>query len=162
MRYSYVCPFCSHPFKTNGVRGNIDFIAPDPCLINLATARCSLMFPWEHNGVQYPANWLRLSTEQDRAELGIVWVNADPTWNQKWYWGYDADGNLIPKTYTDLKALWIAQDQRKPPTSCCSRLIICGPSCKRRTAAFPQPRRLTTIRLGALGVPPSGLSALRW
>ena len=64
--------------------------------------------PWEHNGVQYPANWLRLSTAQDRAELGITWVDNSPTWNQKWYWGYDADGNLIPKTYTDLKALWIA------------------------------------------------------
>ena len=64
--------------------------------------------PWEHNGVQYPANWLRLSTDQDRAELGITWVDNSPTWNQKFYWGYDADGNLIPKTYTDLKALWIA------------------------------------------------------
>ena len=32
--------------------------------------------PWEHNGVQYPANWLRLSTAQDRAELGITWVEC--------------------------------------------------------------------------------------
>jgi len=65
--------------------------------------------PWEHNGIQYPANWLRLSTAQDRATLGIVWEDANTqTWNQKFYWGYDADGNLIPKTYTDLKALWIA------------------------------------------------------
>ena len=65
--------------------------------------------PWEHDGVQYPANWLRLSTAQDRAELGITWVDDSPTWNQKWYWGYDSDGNLIPKTYTDLKTLWIAK-----------------------------------------------------
>ena len=65
--------------------------------------------PWEHNGIQYPANWLRLSTAQDRATLGIVWEDANTqTWNQKFYWGYDADGNLIPKTYIDLKALWIA------------------------------------------------------
>ena len=63
--------------------------------------------PWEHNDVQYPANWLRLSSAQDRAELGITWVDNSPTWNQKWYWGYDSDGNLIPKAYTDLKALWI-------------------------------------------------------
>jgi len=74
----------------------------------LAGRTLQLDVPWEHNGVQYPANWLRLSTAQDRAELGIVWVNNDPTWNQRFYWGYDADGNLIPKTYTDLKALWIA------------------------------------------------------
>ena len=65
--------------------------------------------PWEHNGVQYPANWLRLSTAQDRAELGITWVDNSPTWNQKFYWGYDNGGNLIPKTYTDLKTLWIAK-----------------------------------------------------
>jgi hypothetical protein len=68
----------------------------------------ALDVPWEHNDVQYPANWLRLSTAQDRAELGIVWENAGASWNQKFYWGYDADGNLLPKTYTDLKTQWIA------------------------------------------------------
>nr|BAR33530.1 hypothetical protein [uncultured Mediterranean phage uvMED] len=69
----------------------------------------ALDVPWEHNNVQYPANWLRLSTAQDRSELGIVWENAGATWNQKFYWGYDANGNLLPKTYTDLKTLWIAK-----------------------------------------------------
>ncbi len=69
----------------------------------------ALDVPWEHNDVQYPANWLRLSTAQDRAELGIVWEAEGSSWNQKFYWGYDADGNLLPKTYTDLKALWIAK-----------------------------------------------------
>jgi hypothetical protein len=68
----------------------------------------ALDVPWEHNDVQYPANWLRLSTAQDRAELGIVWENAGASWNQTFYWGYDADGNLLPKTYTDLKTQWIA------------------------------------------------------
>ena len=62
----------------------------------------ALDVPWEHNDVQYPANWLRLSTEQDRAELGISWVDNSPAWNQMFYWGYDSDGNLIPKTYTCL------------------------------------------------------------
>ena len=69
----------------------------------------ALDVPWEHNDIQYPANWLRLSTAQDRAELGIVWETEGSGWNQKWYWGYDADGNLLPKTYTDLKTLWIAK-----------------------------------------------------
>jgi len=64
------------------------------------------------NEIQYPAGWLRLSTAQDRAELGITWVDNSPTWNQKWYWGYDSDGNLIPKTYTDLKTLWIAKTKQ--------------------------------------------------
>ena len=72
----------------------------------------ALDVPWEHNDVQYPANWLRLSTAQDRSELGIVWVDNSPTWNQKFYWGYDNGGNLIPKTYTDLKANWIAKTKQ--------------------------------------------------
>ena len=72
----------------------------------------ALDVPWEHNDIQYPANWLRLSTAQDRAELGIVWESAGATWNQKFYWGYDADGNLIPKTYADLKTLWIANTKQ--------------------------------------------------
>ena len=72
----------------------------------------TLDVPWEHNDVQYPANWLRLSSAQDRSELGITWVDDSPTWNQKWYWGYDASGNLIPKTYTDLKASWIAKTKQ--------------------------------------------------
>lgn len=63
--------------------------------------------PWEHDDMQYPANWLRLSTADNRAALGIVWVDDSPTWNHKFYRGYDSDGNLIPKTYADLKALWL-------------------------------------------------------
>jgi|TARA_S200002703_G_scaffold153282_1_gene154674 hypothetical protein len=65
---------------------------------------------WEHNDIYYPAGWLRLSSAQDREALGIVWEDDNtPTWNQKFYWGYDADGNLIPKTYSNLKTLWIAK-----------------------------------------------------
>ena len=75
----------------------------------LGSRRLALDVAWEHNDVQYPANWLRLSTAQDRAELGILWEDASPTYNQKWYWGKDSDGNLIPKTYTDLKTAWIAK-----------------------------------------------------
>ena len=75
----------------------------------LGSRRLALDVAWEYNDVQYPANWLRLSTAQDRAALGIIWEDASPTYNQKWYWGKDSDGNLIPKTYTDLKALWIAK-----------------------------------------------------
>ena len=67
---------------------------------------------FEYNDIQYPGNWLRQSTNQQRAELGITWVDNSPTWNQKWYWGYDSDGNLIPKTYTDLKANWIAKTKQ--------------------------------------------------
>ena len=64
---------------------------------------------WEHNGIQYPANWLRLSTAQDRAELGIVWVPDAPSWDQRFYWGYDHEGQLIPKDHAQLVEQWVAQ-----------------------------------------------------
>jgi len=60
----------------------------------LGSRRLPLDVAWEHNDVQYPANWLRLSSAQDRSELGIIWEDGERSWNQKWYWGYDADGNL--------------------------------------------------------------------
>ena len=82
----------------------------------LGSRRLALDVAWEYNDVQYPANWLRLSSAQDRAELGIIWEDASPTYNQKWYWGKDSDGNLIPKTYTDLKALWIAKTKETANT----------------------------------------------
>jgi len=65
--------------------------------------------PWTYQEIQYPANWLRLSTAQDRAELGIVWVDEPQQyWDQRFYWGYDQDGQLIPKEHGDLVTLWIA------------------------------------------------------
>ena len=78
-------------------------------------------------GIARPANWLRLSTERDRELLGIAWVaETNQVWDQKFYWGYDADGNLLPKQLNDepvldedgkdtgevqtgLKTLWKAQ-----------------------------------------------------
>ena len=62
--------------------------------------------PWEYNDISYPANWLRLSTQLDRDRLGIVWVDPPKSWDQRFYWGYDADGNLIPKDHAELVTLW--------------------------------------------------------
>ena len=73
------------------------------------------------DGVQRPANWLRLSTPRDRELAGITWVaETNQVWDQKFYWGYDSDNNLIPKqlddvtdddgnTTTGLKTLWKAK-----------------------------------------------------
>ena len=82
----------------------------------IGTRGLPMDIPWEHNDVQYPANWLRLSSSQDRAELGITWGDVAEYYDQKFYWGYDADGNLIPKIYVDLQAGWIAQTKRTANT----------------------------------------------
>ena len=82
----------------------------------IGTRGLPMDIPWEHNDVQYPANWLRLSSSQDRAELGITWGDVAEYYDQKFYWGFDADGNLIPKTYVDLQANWVAQTKHTANT----------------------------------------------
>ena len=55
------------------------------------------------DGIQRPANWLRLSTARDRELLGITYVpESSPVWDQKFYWGYDSEGNLISKELDDV------------------------------------------------------------
>ena len=54
------------------------------------------------DGIQRPANWLRLSTERDRELLGITWVaETANTADQRFYWGRDGMGNLLPKQLND-------------------------------------------------------------
>lgn len=61
------------------------------------------------DGTQYPANWLRLSTPEEKKAIGITEVPDPPTWDQRFYWGYDQAGNLIPKDHTQLVIQWVDQ-----------------------------------------------------
>ena len=55
------------------------------------------------NEIQYPSNWLALSSAQDRAERDIEGPLPEPAWyDQRWCWGYDEDGNLIWKDHAPL------------------------------------------------------------
>ena len=47
-------------------------------------------------GTQYPANWLRLSTAEEKAAIGITEVADDPVYDSRFYWG-----NGTAKTLTD-------------------------------------------------------------
>ena len=59
---------------------------------------------FDHNEIQYPANWLRLSTAEQRDELGITWVDdTSQNYDQRFYWGVDN-----PKDLDGLKTLWKA------------------------------------------------------
>jgi len=56
-----------------------------------------------HNGISYPANWLRLTTLKEKQAIGIVEV-ADPAvsvYDQRFYWGVDN-----PKNLDKLKETW--------------------------------------------------------
>ena len=75
--------------------------------------------PWTHpdTGVQYPANWLRLTSlaEKQAAGLEEVTTPAAEVYDERFYWGVDNpkqlddatddDGN----TTTGLKTLWKAK-----------------------------------------------------
>ena len=62
---------------------------------------------FSHNDIQYPANWLRLSTAQEKKDLGITEVTDEPTYDSRFYWGdgtakalddvnaKDEEGNLL-------------------------------------------------------------------
>jgi len=60
-----------------------------------------------HNDIQYPANWLRLTTKEEKEAIGITEVADDPVYDSRFYWGdgtakalddvneKDKDGNLL-------------------------------------------------------------------
>ena len=51
---------------------------------------------FSHNDINYPANWLRLSTAQEKKNLGITEVEDPKVYDSRFYWG---DGTA--KTLTD-------------------------------------------------------------
>jgi hypothetical protein len=63
---------------------------------------------FEHNGFLYPANWLRLSTPEEKAALGIVEVSDMPQHDQRFYWGLDQEGMPIAKDLEQLRDQWLA------------------------------------------------------
>jgi hypothetical protein len=53
------------------------------------------------DGTQYPSNFLRLASPEEREAIGITEVPDEISHDQRYYWGYDSDGNLIPKQLED-------------------------------------------------------------
>lgn len=67
---------------------------------------------FEHDGVQYPANWLRLSTVEEREAIGITELPDYPMPDDRFYWvSQNPDGTwtAIPKDLDSLKTTWAAQ-----------------------------------------------------
>ena len=76
-------------------------------------------------GINYPANWLRLTTLTEKKAIGITEVADEATYDQRFYWSAskakaledadakDKDGNLLKDgngkqvVDTGLKTLWI-------------------------------------------------------
>ena len=56
------------------------------------------------DGTQYPNNWLRLASSEERAAIGITEVDDAPTYDDRFFW---ASGQ--PKDIDMLKAMMIIQ-----------------------------------------------------
>jgi hypothetical protein len=64
----------------------------------LGTKTIQLDTPFTHNDIQYPANWIRLASEEDKAAIGLVWEADAVRADDRFYW----DGNINnPKALED-------------------------------------------------------------
>lgn len=61
--------------------------------------------PFTLGDLQYPANWLRLATEEQKAAAGISWVPDPEPFDSRFYWDRSESGSLIPKRLDDEPAV---------------------------------------------------------
>jgi hypothetical protein len=60
--------------------------------------------PFTHNEQQYPANWLQLSSAEEKEAIGIIEVDDAPMVDDRFFWSADN-----PKDLDQLKSQWISQ-----------------------------------------------------
>ena len=53
------------------------------------------------DGTQYPANWLRLTSWEEKTAIGITDIGEPPRFDDRFYWDHN-----LPKDLTALKAEW--------------------------------------------------------
>lgn len=58
--------------------------------------------PFIHNGIQYPANWLRLTTWEEKSAIGITEV-SDPVRPDERFYYVSMQGDPVPKDLDSLK-----------------------------------------------------------
>ncbi len=72
----------------------------------------ALDVPFEHEGIRYPANWLRLASVEEKEALGVIEVEDQIRPDDRFYWvSQNEDGSFtaVPKDLDDLKAQFVAQ-----------------------------------------------------
>ena len=58
----------------------------------------------DDNSIRHPAQWMRW-TDAEKAAAGLVWEDApasEAPYDNRFYWGRQADGTLIPRSLTDV------------------------------------------------------------
>jgi hypothetical protein len=64
----------------------------------LGTKTIQLDTPFTHNDIQYPANWIRLASEEDKSAIGLVWEADAVRADDRYYWSGDIN---TPKALED-------------------------------------------------------------
>ena len=64
----------------------------------LGTKTIQLDTPFTHNDIQYPANWIRLASEEDKAAIGLTWEADAVRADDRFYWDGDINN---PKALED-------------------------------------------------------------
>jgi hypothetical protein len=64
----------------------------------LGTKTIQLDTPFTHNDIQYPANWIRLASEEDKANIGMTWEADLVRASDVFYWDGDINN---PKALED-------------------------------------------------------------
>jgi hypothetical protein len=116
--------------------------------------------PFKHNGVQYPANWLRLTTLAEKQAIGITEVeDTTVQYDDRFYWGVDN-----PKDLAVLKTLWTTT-VKQTANSILSQtdwmvirkaerdVAIPQATVTYRAAVLAECTRLVTVIVGAADVP---------
>lgn len=76
--------------------------------------------PFTAGDIQYPANWLRLTTLEEKQAIGITEVPDAPSYDDRFYWGpsipkqledetVTPEGQTEPITTKGLKSQWVGQ-----------------------------------------------------
>ena len=64
----------------------------------LGTKTIQLDTPFTHNNLQYPSNWVRLASEEDKAAIGMTWEADAVRADDRYYWSGDINN---PKALED-------------------------------------------------------------
>jgi hypothetical protein len=64
----------------------------------LGTKTIQLDTPFTHNDIQYPANWIRLASEEDKSAIGMTWEADAVRADDRFYWNGDIN---TPKALED-------------------------------------------------------------
>jgi len=64
----------------------------------------------DSDGRKYPPQWYGRSTDAEKETLGWSWTDDPAPFDNRFYWGRDADGNLIEKNINDVNEVW-SQEQ---------------------------------------------------